>query len=104
MPTMRSFEIFSERKCGRRRYTLGNSNWPRVALNETTDLKKLMARSFFSGLPSLFAATDEQTMWRVKMDDDPHAFAQLVERWEKPMQRLCARMTGDVHRGEDLAQ
>ena len=48
--------------------------------------------------------TDEQAMWRVKMQDDPQAFAQLVRRWEKPIQALCARMTGDPHRGEDLTQ
>jgi len=48
--------------------------------------------------------TDEQAMWRVKMDDDAEAFAGLVARWEKPIQRLCARMLGDVHRGEDLTQ
>ena len=43
-------------------------------------------------------------MWRVKMEDDAQAFAQLVKRWEKPIQSLCARMTGDAHQGEDLAQ
>jgi RNA polymerase sigma-70 factor (ECF subfamily) len=43
-------------------------------------------------------------MWRVKMDDDPEAFAQLVARWEKPVQRLGFRLTGDAQRGEDLAQ
>ena len=48
--------------------------------------------------------TDEQAMWRVKMEDDPQAFAQLVRRWERPIQALCARMTGDSHRGEDLTQ
>jgi RNA polymerase sigma-70 factor (ECF subfamily) len=48
--------------------------------------------------------TDEQAMWRVKMDDDAEAFAALVARWEKPIQRLCARMLGDIHRGEDLTQ
>jgi RNA polymerase sigma-70 factor, ECF subfamily len=63
-----------------------------------------MIGSIFKALPSIFSATDEQTMWRVKMEDDPQAFAQLVKRWEKPIQSLCARMTGDVHRGEDLAQ
>lgn len=63
-----------------------------------------MAGSFFKSLPSLFSISDEQAMWRVKMEDDPQAFAQLVRRWEKPIQSLCARMTGDVHRGEDLAQ
>jgi RNA polymerase sigma-70 factor (ECF subfamily) len=48
--------------------------------------------------------TDEQAMWRVKMQDDPQAFGQLVQRWERPIQSLCTRMTGDLHRGEDLAQ
>ena len=48
--------------------------------------------------------TDEQAMWRVQSQDDAHAFAKLVERWEAPIQRLCTRMTGDTHRGEDLAQ
>jgi len=55
-------------------------------------------------ITSLFAASDEQTMWRVKMYDDSQAFARLVARWEKPIQRLCARMTGDPHRAEDLTQ
>jgi RNA polymerase sigma-70 factor (ECF subfamily) len=63
-----------------------------------------MAKSFLAGLPSLLAMTDEQAMWRVKMQDDPQAFARLVERWEKPIQGLCTRMTGDLHRGEDLTQ
>jgi len=57
-----------------------------------------------SFLPSLFATTDEQAMWRVQTQDDHHAFGQLVERWEEPIRRLCARMTGDPHRGEDLKQ
>jgi RNA polymerase sigma-70 factor (ECF subfamily) len=38
------------------------------------------------------------------MHDDPHAFARLVTRWEKPIQRLCVRMTGDLHRAQDLTQ
>jgi RNA polymerase sigma-70 factor (ECF subfamily) len=50
------------------------------------------------------AISDEQAMWRVKMDNDPRAFARLVERWQKPIQRLCARMLGDAHRAEDLTQ
>jgi RNA polymerase sigma-70 factor (ECF subfamily) len=48
--------------------------------------------------------TDEQAMWRVQMNDDHQAFAKLVARWEKPIFRLCARLTGDLHRGEDLKQ
>ena len=55
-------------------------------------------------LTSLFAASDEQLMWRVKLDDDESAFARLVARWEQPIQRLCVRMTGDAHRAEDLTQ
>jgi RNA polymerase sigma-70 factor (ECF subfamily) len=51
-----------------------------------------------------FTITDEQAMWRVQSADDHAAFAQLVQRWEQPIQRLCARMTGDLHRAEDLAQ
>jgi RNA polymerase sigma-70 factor (ECF subfamily) len=62
-----------------------------------------MASNLFSW-PSLFSSTDEQAMWRVRTDDDPQAFAQLVERWQQPIQRLCTRLTGDSHRGEDLAQ
>src|SRR5258705_12485328 len=62
----------------------------------------VMARFF--KLPSWPTVADEQAMWRVKMDDDPQAFARLVERWQKPIQRLCLRMLGDVHRAEDLTQ
>jgi len=62
-----------------------------------------MASKLFSW-PSLFSSTDEQAMWRVRTEDDPEAFAQLVGRWQKPIQNLCTRMTGDSHRGEDLAQ
>ena len=63
-----------------------------------------MASSLFSILPSLLTITDEQAMWRVKMDDDPQAFARLVERWQGPIQRLCIKMLGDAHRAEDLTQ
>jgi RNA polymerase sigma-70 factor (ECF subfamily) len=55
-------------------------------------------------LTSLFVTSDEQLMWRVKLQDDAAAFAKLVARWEQPIQRLCARMTGDPHRAEDLTQ
>jgi len=54
--------------------------------------------------PSSLLLSDEQAMWRVQTQDDPHAFAHLVARWEGPILRLCARMTGDVHCGEDLKQ
>jgi len=54
--------------------------------------------------PSLFSSADEQAMWRVRENGDDAAFAQLVGRWQRPVQNLCTRMTGDAHRGEDLAQ
>jgi len=49
-------------------------------------------------------ATDEQAMWRVQAHDDPEAFAAIVGRWQGPIRNLCLRMTGDLHRAEDLAQ
>ena len=52
----------------------------------------------------MFSLTDEQAMWRVQTQDDHRAFALLVERWEGTIWRLCTRMTGDPHRGEDLKQ
>lgn len=51
--------------------------------------------------PSL---TDEQAMRDVQLRGDHEAFAQLVQRWETPIRRLCIRMTFDEHRSEDLAQ
>jgi len=54
--------------------------------------------------PTLFSETDEQAMWCVQMNDDHQAFARLVQRWEEPIFRLCARMTGDTHQAEDLKQ
>ena len=48
--------------------------------------------------------SDEQAMARVQADDDAQAFSQLVRRWEPAIQRLCTRMLGDEHRGEDIAQ
>src|SRR5215212_2705481 len=51
------------------------------------------------------SSPDEAAMRRVRSHGDPAAFAQLVARWEGPIRRLCARMTGgDAHAGEDLAQ
>lgn len=63
-----------------------------------------MTNSILSPFLSLFTITDEQAMWRVQMHDDSEAFARLMRRWEGPIQRLCTRMTGDSHRGEDLTQ
>src|SRR5262249_33363633 len=62
--------------------------------------KARMGRSLFRAL----AISDEQAMWRVQMDDDPHAFAKLVARWERRIQRLCTRMVGDEDSPQDLAQ
>ncbi|HSU54974.1 MAG TPA: RNA polymerase sigma factor [Candidatus Dormibacteraeota bacterium] len=59
-----------------------------------------MALSF----KSLFVATDEQLMWRVKLEEDHRAFTDIMERWEQPLQNLCHRMTGDAHRAEDITQ
>jgi RNA polymerase sigma-70 factor (ECF subfamily) len=58
----------------------------------------------FSGFSLLYSRTDEEAMCRVKSHDDHGEFDRLVARWEQPIQRLCVRMTGDVHRGEDLKQ
>ena len=55
-------------------------------------------------ITALFRPSDEQLMWRVKLDDDAQAFATLMQRWQTPIERLCARMTGDTHRAEDLTQ
>lgn len=63
-----------------------------------------MAKLNFSGLSLLFSRTDEEAMWQVKVHDDHRAFAQLVERWEEPIRRLCTRMIGDAARGDDLKQ
>lgn len=60
--------------------------------------------AFLQPLKNLFVPTDEQLMWRVQTQDDPAAFGELVGRWQDPIQRLCARVTGDVHRAEDLTQ
>jgi RNA polymerase sigma-70 factor (ECF subfamily) len=49
-------------------------------------------------------SSDEAAMRLVQRHGDPAAFARLVARWEGPVRRLCARMTGDAHAGEDLAQ
>lgn len=55
-------------------------------------------------LPSLFGPSDEQIMWRVKMEDDVDAFDRLVAKWQAPLEQLCTRLTGDAHRAEDLVQ
>jgi len=57
-----------------------------------------------SFLMPLFSMSDEQAMWRVQMTDDHAAFGQLVQRWEQPILRLCARMSGSLQQAEDLKQ
>jgi RNA polymerase sigma-70 factor (ECF subfamily) len=54
--------------------------------------------------PLLGQRTDEEAMWRVKTYDDHQDFDRLVKRWQEPIRRLCTRMVGDPHRGEDLKQ
>src|SRR5437773_1898263 len=71
-------------------------------LNPQTEPECLMRER--NPISSLFRISDEQAMWRVQTEDDHRAFAKLLERWEKPIFRLCTRMTGDPHRGEDLKQ
>jgi RNA polymerase sigma-70 factor (ECF subfamily) len=55
-------------------------------------------------LKAFFTASDEQLMWRVKLKEDHHAFATLMDRWQAPIRNLCTRMTGDSHEAEDLCQ
>lgn len=55
-------------------------------------------------LKTWLSPADEDIMTRVQVSADPRAFALLVNRWEGPVKRLCARMTGNVHAAEDLAQ
>ena len=63
-----------------------------------------MSRFALPSLSLLGCRTDEDAMLRVKTHDDHSEFARLVRRWEEPIRRLCARMTGDAHRAEDLKQ
>jgi RNA polymerase sigma-70 factor (ECF subfamily) len=63
-----------------------------------------MDRLSIGGWASWFVVTDEQAMWRVQTRDDAQAFAHLVERWDRRIWDLCARMTGDPDRAEDLKQ
>ena len=58
----------------------------------------------FKYLADLFSLSDERAMARLQKQNDERAFALLVRRWQDRIQRLCARLTGDIHRGEDIAQ
>jgi len=51
-----------------------------------------------------FGITDEQAMWRTRMEDDHSAFSGLVEKWKTPIHDLCFRMVGDPHLAQDLCQ
>lgn len=68
------------------------------------DMRSGGTASALQTLASWFAPSDEQLMWRVQTQDDHAAFGALVQRWEEPIRRLCARLTGDPHRSQDLAQ
>src|SRR5438445_1094131 len=63
-----------------------------------------MNSTVLSTFSLLCARTDEEAMCRVKRHDDHSEFARLMKRWEEPIRRLCTRMLGDAHRGEDLKQ
>ncbi len=63
-----------------------------------------MRERMLNTLRVLCGCSDEQAMERVRAREDAAAFAQLHRRWERPVQNLCLRMTGDAQRAEDLAQ
>jgi RNA polymerase sigma-70 factor (ECF subfamily) len=63
-----------------------------------------MRGSAFKWLSSIVPLSDEQAMARVQNEDDEAAFELLARRWRQAVWRLCARMTQDPHRAEDLAQ
>jgi len=63
-----------------------------------------MPKRLISYLSGRIALSDEKVMLRVQREGDERAFALLLRRWEEKIQRLCFRMTGDEHRGEELAQ
>jgi RNA polymerase sigma-70 factor (ECF subfamily) len=70
----------------------------------TTQTEAPASPSLLERARAFVAPSDEQLMWRVRMADDAAAFARLVERWQPKLRDLAARMTGDPHRAEDLAQ
>jgi RNA polymerase sigma factor (sigma-70 family) len=49
--------------------------------------------------------TDADLIARVLSHEDPHAFGELVRRYQSPVRAFLARMTrGDAHLADDLAQ
>jgi RNA polymerase sigma-70 factor, ECF subfamily len=65
-------------------------------------LTEIMGKTHF--WPSLLPLTDERAFERVQGEADGQAFGQIVARWQEPVRRLCSRMLGDSHSGEDLTQ
>ena len=63
-----------------------------------------MARLFQFVFDRGAKSTDEQLMWRFAGSGEVEAFRLLHERWQRPIRRMCIRMVGDEHRGEDLVQ
>jgi len=63
-----------------------------------------MSEGWLHSIRGLFEASDEQAMWRVQHTSDHEAFAWLVQRWQPRIHRLCIRMLGDEHRGQNLTQ
>ncbi len=75
-----------------------------MELPEQSETGDRQPESLLSHVRPLMSLSDEQAMRRVQADGDRRAFGLLVRRWREPIRRLCTRMTGDPHRGEDLAQ
>lgn len=63
-----------------------------------------MKELWTSALSLLRKRSDEESMSRVKATGDHEEFSRLARKWEEPIRRLCARMTGDEGRGEELKQ
>jgi RNA polymerase sigma-70 factor (ECF subfamily) len=55
-------------------------------------------------IAAISAGNDEAAMDRLQSRSDHHAFVELVRRWEQPILRLCAKMTGDLFTAEELKQ
>ena len=39
-------------------------------------------------IKALFSASDQQFMWRVKLQEDAQAFTGLMTRWQRPIERV----------------
>lgn len=66
------------------------------------------AKVVMKWLPKLLASpavvSDEEAMGELQARGDHAAFTLLMRHWESPIRRLCIRMTGNEHRGEELSQ